>query len=105
MSRNKAQFRIALIAATAGVAAIAAMATPAVADNGHYKHNNSAYWRGHDRGRSSFYFYTGPRYYEPYYAPPPAYYVPPQVYYPPPPPPYYEPAYPRPSVGFSIRIN
>ncbi len=107
MTMSRSLSRLVQLAAAAGVAAIAATAplAPAAADDWHHHWRNAGDWRGHDRG--SFSLYLGPGYVPyPYDTPPPAYYAPPRVYYAPPPPvPYYAPAYPRPSVGFSVHVN
>jgi hypothetical protein len=76
--------------AFAALISIAAVATPAAADDWNHRH------RHHDNGYFSFGF-SGPGYYDPpayyappgYYAPPPRYYYPPPAYYPP--PRYYQP--------------
>jgi hypothetical protein len=73
--------------AFAALMSIAAVATPAAADDWNHRHRHD------DRGSFSFGF-SAPGYYDPpgyYYAPPPRpyYYYPPPVYYPP--PRYYEP--------------
>lgn len=85
--------------AFAALVSVAAVATPAAADN-YYGH------RHHDNGYFSFGF-GSPGY---YYAPPPAYYYapPPRYYYPPPPPAYYYPPPPAyyygPSASFNVVV-
>jgi hypothetical protein len=87
--------------AFAALISIAAMATPASADNSNNR-GNGRYYHHHRHDNDGFFSFGfgGPVYSDPpyYYAPPPRYYAPPPVYY------YPQPRYYQPGPSFNLTI-
>jgi len=97
--------RVAAVAGVAGIVATAA-SLPAVADDWHHHWRSTGGWHGLDRDSLSLQLAPGYGHYS-YDTPQPAFVVQPRIYTPlgPPMPDYAPGSFPRPSGGFSVRIN